>query len=73
MDRSIVLEFLFLQSLSINEFLKPGEGEEYYKPGGRGRGRGRGSFRGGFGGSNTSSHAAPAIEDPGQFPTLGGK
>uniref|UniRef100_A0A6V7QQN7 Hyaluronan/mRNA-binding protein domain-containing protein n=1 Tax=Ananas comosus var. bracteatus TaxID=296719 RepID=A0A6V7QQN7_ANACO len=61
------------KSLSINEFLKPGEGEEYYKPGGRGRGRGRGSFRGGFGGSNTSSHAAPAIEDPGQFPTLGGK
>ncbi|GER49382.1 hyaluronan / mRNA binding family [Striga asiatica] len=59
------------KSVSINEFLKPAEGERYYSPGGRGRGRGRGS-RGGYSGGN-SSRAAPAIEDPGQFPSLGGK
>ena len=61
--------------MSINEFLKPAEGERYYSPTGRGRGRGRGGrgpFRGGFGGGDASaSAAAPAIEDPGQFPTLG--
>ncbi|XP_022156969.1 RGG repeats nuclear RNA binding protein A-like [Momordica charantia] len=60
------------KSLSINEFLKPAEGERHYTPGGRGRGRGRGS-RGGYVGSSMSSNvAAPSIEDPGQFPTLGG-
>ncbi|CAA0820350.1 Hyaluronan / mRNA binding family [Striga hermonthica] len=59
------------KSVSINEFLKPAEGERYYSPGGRGRGRGRGS-RGGYSGGN-SSRAIPAIEDPGQFPSLGGK
>lgn len=60
--------------MSINEFLKPAEGERYYSPGGRGRGRGRGS-RGGFGGSNRSNigAGAPAIGDQQQFPTLGGK
>ncbi|XP_051146229.1 RGG repeats nuclear RNA binding protein A-like [Andrographis paniculata] len=58
------------KSVSINEFLKPAEGERYY--GGR-RGRGRGS-RGGYnGGSETGYAPAPAIEDRGQFPTLGGK
>ncbi|KAF9591131.1 hypothetical protein IFM89_002086 [Coptis chinensis] len=31
-----------LKCVSINEFLKPAEGEKYYNPGGRGRGRGRG-------------------------------
>ncbi|OWM86402.1 hypothetical protein CDL15_Pgr021488 [Punica granatum] len=61
------------KSVSINEFLKPAEGEKYYNPGGRGRGRGRGPRVGGFGGGYTSSAAAPSIEDPGQFPTLGGK
>lgn len=65
-----------LQSLSINEFLKPTEGEKYYSPGGRGRGRG--SRRGGGptsgGPSRVSTYVeAPAIEDPGQFPTLGAK
>ncbi|KAK6142996.1 hypothetical protein DH2020_023344 [Rehmannia glutinosa] len=61
------------KSVSINEFLKPAEGERFFNPGGRGRGRGRGS-RGGYGGGNeTSNVRAPAIEDPGQFPTLGGK
>lgn len=61
------------KAVSINEFLKPAEGEKYYSPGGRGRGRGRGS-RGGYGGGNTMSNvAAPSIEDPGQFPTLGAK
>jgi plasminogen activator inhibitor 1 RNA-binding protein len=58
------------KSFSINEFLKPAEGERYY-PSGRGRGRGRGS-RGGYGGGS-DMNKAPAIEDPGQFPTLGGK
>ncbi|XP_048319963.2 RGG repeats nuclear RNA binding protein A [Ziziphus jujuba] len=60
------------KSVSINEFLKPAEGERYYSSGGRGRGRGRGS-RGGFGGYAAGNAAAPSIEDPGQFPTLGGK
>ncbi|EEF22606.1 conserved hypothetical protein, partial [Ricinus communis] len=60
------------KSVSINEFLKPTEGEKYYGQGGRGRGRGRGSR--GFGNRDgTSSVAAPSIEDPGQFPTLGAK
>ncbi|KAF7845039.1 RGG repeats nuclear RNA binding protein A-like [Senna tora] len=59
------------KSVSINEFLKPAEGERYYS-GGRGRGRGRGS-RGGFGGNLSSNVRAPSIEDPGQFPTLGAK
>ncbi|ONK66785.1 uncharacterized protein A4U43_C06F11940 [Asparagus officinalis] len=61
------------KSLSINEFLKPAEGERY-NSGGRGRGRGRGDRggRGGFGGGGGYT-PAPAIEDPGQFPTLGGK
>ncbi|KAK4769760.1 hypothetical protein SAY87_030292 [Trapa incisa] len=67
------------KSVSINEFLKPAEGERYYSPGGRGRGRGRGrgpregGGGGGFDGGYRSSAAAPKIEDPGQFPTLGGK
>ncbi|KAH7686397.1 plasminogen activator inhibitor 1 RNA-binding protein [Dioscorea alata] len=66
------------KSVSISEFLKPAEGERYYSPGGRGRGRGRGgdrgSYRGGFSHGGTSAPAAaPSIEDPGQFPTLGGK
>ncbi|KAG6423309.1 hypothetical protein SASPL_113702 [Salvia splendens] len=62
------------KSVSINEFLKPAEGERYHNPGGRGRGRGRGPRGGGYVGSNDrSGFQAPAIEDPGQFPTLGGK
>ncbi|CAN6336627.1 unnamed protein product [Urochloa humidicola] len=65
------------KSLSINEFLKPAEGERYYNPSGRGRGRGRGErgerggFRGGYnGGYRGPSAAAPAIEDRAQFPAL---
>ncbi|KAM3351311.1 hypothetical protein ACQJBY_023357 [Aegilops geniculata] len=67
------------KSLSINEFLKPAEGERYYGGRGRGRGRGegrgdRGGFRGGFGGGyQRGQAAAPSIEDQSQFPTLGGK
>uniref|UniRef100_A0ACD5TEQ5 Uncharacterized protein n=1 Tax=Avena sativa TaxID=4498 RepID=A0ACD5TEQ5_AVESA len=63
------------KSVSINEFLKPAEGERYYGGRGRGgRGRGdRGGFRGGFGGGYHSPPAAPAIQDQNQFPTLGGK
>ncbi|KAJ0986466.1 hypothetical protein J5N97_004822 [Dioscorea zingiberensis] len=67
------------KSVSINEFLKPAEGGRYYTPGGRGRGRGRGGgdrgpYQGGSGpGGSSYPAAAPSIEDPGQFPTLGGK
>ncbi|KAL0289837.1 UNVERIFIED_CONTAM: RGG repeats nuclear RNA binding protein A [Sesamum calycinum] len=61
------------KAVSINEFLKPAEGERYYNPGGRGRGRGRGSRGGYSGGNEVSNVKAPSIEDPGQFPTLGGK
>lgn len=64
------------KALSINEFLKPAEGERNHNTGGRGRGRGRGDrgpFRGNFGGGSVSNPVAPAIEDPGQFPMLGGK
>ncbi|RLN30371.1 plasminogen activator inhibitor 1 RNA-binding protein-like [Panicum miliaceum] len=56
------------KSVSINEFLKPADGERYY--GGRGRGRG---FRGGYGGGYRAPPAAPAIQDQSQFPSLGGK
>ncbi|KAF0898551.1 hypothetical protein E2562_008138 [Oryza meyeriana var. granulata] len=64
------------KSVSINEFLKPAEGERYYSPGGRGRGRGRGrgdcgGFRDGY--SSRGSVAAPAIEDQAQFPSLAGR
>ncbi|CAM6105448.1 unnamed protein product [Calypogeia fissa] len=72
---------------SINEFLKPGDGEKFYgSPGSRGRGRGRGrsgdgdgpggsAARGNFaaGLNSTRRVSAPRIEDPGQFPTLGAK
>lgn len=64
----IVNIYNLVQALNINEFLKPAEGEKYYGPG-RGRGRGRGP-RGGYSGNNVR---APAIEDQGQFPTLGAK
>ncbi|XP_039030768.1 RGG repeats nuclear RNA binding protein A-like isoform X2 [Hibiscus syriacus] len=59
------------KSASINEFLKPAEGGKYCNPSGRGRGRGSRGFDGG----STARHneAAPSIQDPGQFPTLGGK
>ncbi|XP_040930286.1 RGG repeats nuclear RNA binding protein A isoform X2 [Gossypium hirsutum] len=60
------------KSVSINEFLKPAEGERYYNPSGRGHGRGRGS-RGFDGGNAARDVAAPSIEDPGHFPILGGK
>ncbi|KVH91975.1 Hyaluronan/mRNA-binding protein [Cynara cardunculus var. scolymus] len=58
-------------SVSIDEFLKPAEGERYNNGGGRGgRGRGRG-FRGGYGGGNIMHNVvAPSIEDVGQFPSL---
>ncbi|XP_024997008.1 RGG repeats nuclear RNA binding protein A-like [Cynara cardunculus var. scolymus] len=59
------------KSVSIDEFLKPAEGERYNNGGGRGgRGRGRG-FRGGYGGGNIMHNVvAPSIEDVGQFPSL---
>lgn len=62
--------------VSINEFLKPAEGGRYSNPGGRGRGRGRGprgGYVGGTGMPMSGNVAAPKIEDPGQFPTLGAK
>nr|XP_043627906.1 RGG repeats nuclear RNA binding protein A-like isoform X1 [Erigeron canadensis] len=65
------------KSLSINEFLKPAEGERAYTQGGRGRGRGpRGGGSGArFNQDGSSSYApeAPKIEDPSHFPTLGCK
>ncbi|WOL15564.1 keratin, type I cytoskeletal 9-like isoform X1 [Canna indica] len=65
--------------MSINEFLKPAEGERYIGPSSfRGRGRGRvrgdhGGFRGGYTGGRGSHNvpAAPHFEDPVQFPLLG--
>ncbi|KAJ8754437.1 hypothetical protein K2173_002888 [Erythroxylum novogranatense] len=60
------------KAVSINEFLKPAEGESYHSGGGRGRGRGRVS-RGGFGRGSARDVTAPSIEDPGHFPSLGGK
>lgn len=62
---------LHVQSVNINEFLKPADGENYYRPGGRGRGRGRG--RGGYTGNSMNNAQAPSIEDAGHFPSLGGK
>nr|GFA70187.1 hyaluronan/mRNA-binding protein [Tanacetum cinerariifolium] len=62
---------MVLQSVSIEEFLKPADGERY-NSGGRGRGRGRG-FRGGYTGGNGMNNfnvVAPSIEDVGQFPSL---
>lgn len=61
------------KSVSINEFLKPAEGERHYNSGGRGRGRGGRGSRGFGGGSAASNVAAPKIEDPSHFPTLGAK
>lgn len=59
------------KSMSINEFLKPAEGETYYRPGGRGRGRGSRGRGGGYGGGYSNDVRAPSIEDPSQFPSLG--
>ncbi|KAI3689763.1 hypothetical protein L2E82_47730 [Cichorium intybus] len=57
------------KSVSIDEFLKSGEGERFNGRGG-GRGRGRG-LRGGYGGGNRMNNViAPSIEDVAQFPSL---
>ncbi|KAH0879237.1 LOW QUALITY PROTEIN: hypothetical protein HID58_066631, partial [Brassica napus] len=66
------------KAVNINEFLKPGEGEDYYRGGGRGgRGRGHGGRDGesasGGGFDGYRSEAAPAIGDTAHFPSLGGK
>ncbi|CAN7046749.1 unnamed protein product [Brassica oleracea var. botrytis] len=69
------------KAVNINEFLKPSEGENYYRGGGRGGRGGRGRGRGGRDGEGASgggfdgyrSEAAPAIGDTAQFPSLGGK
>ncbi|PKA60931.1 hypothetical protein AXF42_Ash006566 [Apostasia shenzhenica] len=65
------------KSLSINEFLKPAEGERYGRGGssssggrGGGRGRGRGGLRGGFS-ERLGSALSVSIEDDNQFPVLG--
>lgn len=73
-----------MQAVSINEFLKPADGDKYYGPlggvRGRGRGRGRvrgngtitrGSFTGRF--NDADEVALPHIEDPVQFPVLTAK
>ncbi|KAK9149476.1 hypothetical protein Scep_008233 [Stephania cephalantha] len=60
------------KSVSINEFLKPADGERYFSPRGR-RGRGLGDHvnpQGNFGGRSMSLTAAPAIESAGEFPPL---
>ncbi|GKB27216.1 hyaluronan/mRNA-binding protein [Tanacetum coccineum] len=65
------VQYLSLVSVSIEEFLKPADGERY-NSGGRGRGRGRG-LRGGYTGGNRMNNfnvVAPSIEDVGQFPSL---
>lgn len=67
------VETLVQQSLSINEFLKPAEAGRYHGAGGRGRGRGGRGSRGAFAEGNINNVAAPSIEDPGQFPTLGAR
>ncbi|GJR26701.1 RGG repeats nuclear RNA binding protein A-like protein [Tanacetum coccineum] len=77
-DIGITLEkksLVALRSLSINEFLKPTEGERRYNSGGRGRGPrgGGGGDRFNQGGSSNYAPEAPKIEDPSHFPTLGGK
>ncbi|KAG6471191.1 RGG repeats nuclear RNA binding protein A-like [Zingiber officinale] len=64
--------------MSITEFFNPTNGGgRYNTPGGRGRGRLRGGrgqqFGGNFDDGSSSPTAAPAIEDPGEFPTLSGK
>ena len=93
----ICIYHLLFQSVSINEFLKPVDGEFYAQSRrrGEGDGRGRGGFRGrgdrggfrgrgdrggfrglgdrGIYGNAREALAAPRIEDPGEFPTLGGK
>lgn len=62
------------KALSINEFLKPAEGERYQRPSGRGRGRGLREGYTGFGGRNMVNNVpAPKIGDVQQFPTLGAK
>ncbi|KAM7508854.1 hypothetical protein LguiA_019307 [Lonicera macranthoides] len=61
------------KSLSINEFLKPAEGERpHFSYRGRGRGS-RGRFSEPRSAPNYASIHAPAIADPGEFPTLGAK
>ncbi|XP_004306983.1 PREDICTED: circumsporozoite protein-like [Fragaria vesca subsp. vesca] len=61
------------KSVSINEFLKPAEGERFSYPSRGGRGRGRGPRGGSSSNYPQSSVRAPPIEDPSHFPTLGGK
>ncbi|KAK4740802.1 hypothetical protein SAY87_024390 [Trapa incisa] len=62
------------KSVSINEFLKPAEGDRNYTPGGRGRGRGRGPRPGGYngshGGRSYNNPMTPSIGDLEQFPSL---
>ncbi|KAK4793392.1 hypothetical protein SAY86_023827 [Trapa natans] len=64
--------------VSMNDFLKPVEGDRKYTAGGRGRGRGRGPRPGGHngsygGGRSYNNPMAPSIGDLEQFPSLGGK
>ena len=86
----IILMF-FLQSMNINEFLKPavparggrgrgrgrergGQGEFKGERGARGEFRGERGARGEFLGQRPQAEdvPAPSIEDPQQFPVLGG-
>lgn len=71
---SLITLLFLLQSVSINEFLKPAEGEKYAAPtsgrgrgGGRGRGRGE---RGGYMGRGGRPDPVFHLQDS-QFPQLG--
>ncbi|PRQ18337.1 putative hyaluronan/mRNA-binding protein [Rosa chinensis] len=65
------------KSVSINEFLKPAEGEDQMFYGGRNRSGGghgsRGGHSGGEHGGYLSNVQAPSITDSGHFPSVGGK
>ncbi|CAN8324971.1 unnamed protein product [Cochlearia groenlandica] len=69
--RAVEKEEKTKKSLSINEFLKPAEGESYNPRGGRGGRGARGGATVGGGNQRYGGAAAPAIEDTAQFPTLG--
>ncbi|XP_023634047.1 RGG repeats nuclear RNA binding protein A isoform X2 [Capsella rubella] len=63
------------KAVSINEFLKPAEGQNFYRGGRGGRGRG-GRGRGGVSSEEHGGYRnepAPAIGDTTHFPSLGGK
>nr|CAD1824179.1 unnamed protein product [Ananas comosus var. bracteatus] len=61
------------KSLSINEFLKPAEGERYYSAGGVVAAGAVGHSEAVLVGEHERPNRRPSIEDQEQFPTLSGK